>query len=183
MVQINLLPWREQERKRLKIQFLTMLGFGLICVISIVIMTHFVFSYMLTSQLHRNAFLSEQINQVITETSTLETEKKNGMKTLDNLRFIIRLQAKNFQTIQVLNEITKHVPTAIVLDKIDKSDNALLLEGSAVSNTDVTQFIKELSATPVIVNSELTKIVTSGKEGETRKNFQIKAEQKDLDAK
>jgi len=183
MAQINLLPWREQERNIRKVKFLTILGFAASTTIVLMVLIHFYLSYLVSSQLSRNDFLTTQINQTVAENGDLKTQKQNALTVLKELQFIIGLQGKNYQTIRMLNELTRVTPAAIILTKLDKKDNGIILEGSAVSNTDVTQFIKAMSDSPVFTIPELNKIAANDKQVETRKNFQIKVDQKDYNAK
>lgn len=180
MAQINLLPWREQERKRLKVQFFTLFGLSIGLTLVIAIFIHFIYAQLFSKQQARNNYLQAQINLSIAEANNLEEKKKTTLQTLHQLHFLIGLQYANYDAVIVLNELAKLTPPSITFTYLDKNGPVIILEGSAQSNTDVTQFIKDLAKSKIFKQPVLTKMTANTKESSIKKDFQIKVEQKEF---
>ena len=101
MPRINLLPWREEERKKRQRDFGVALAGGVVAAVAGILLTMFVFAQMIDNQEARNARLTAEIVELqkdITEIDGLERQKerllahKMGvflavLQTQDNLSF------------------------------------------------------------------------------------------------
>ena len=61
MAKINLLPWRQEERKEQQRQFLTVMGLSVVLVVLGILAVHLQYSRMIGVQESRNAYLNKQI--------------------------------------------------------------------------------------------------------------------------
>ena len=64
MAKINLLPWRQELRKEQQRQFLTIMGLSVVLVILGILAVHLQYSRMIGVQESRNAYLTQQIEEV-----------------------------------------------------------------------------------------------------------------------
>ena len=74
MPRINLLPWREEERKRRQYEFGVAMGGAVIAAIAVVMLTMLAFSQMISAQQARNDRLTAEI-----------TEIEKSIEEIDNL--------------------------------------------------------------------------------------------------
>ena len=79
MPRINLLPWREEERKRRQYEFGVAMGGAVVAGIAVVMATMFAFGQMISAQQERNDRLTAEIAEIqksIEEIDNLERQKE-----------------------------------------------------------------------------------------------------------
>ena len=64
MAKLNLLPWREEKRKELLRQFLTMMGLSVILMLLVILAIHLHFGRLINAQESRNQFLEAEIKSL-----------------------------------------------------------------------------------------------------------------------
>lgn len=142
MILINLLPHREEKRKRRKAAFF--LGLGLAAAVGVVIaaMWYLVLQQMISSQQQRNAFLQAEIRKLeiqIKDIATLRAE-------IDNLKArqkaVEDLQTDRNIPVHVLNELVKQTPEGIYYTAVRQSGQVLVLTGVAQTNERVSELLR-----------------------------------------
>jgi type IV pilus assembly protein PilN len=98
MPRINLLPWREAERKKRQRDFGVALAGGTVAAIVVILGTMFVYSNMISNQEARNERLNDEIAQLeksIEEIDGLERQKE---RMLARMEIIEQLQKSRPET-------------------------------------------------------------------------------------
>ena len=86
MPRINLLPWREEERKKRQRDFGVALAGGVIAAVAVVLLTMFAFNQMISTQESRNMRLENEIAELqksITEIDGLERQKERLLARME----------------------------------------------------------------------------------------------------
>jgi type IV pilus assembly protein PilN len=86
MPRINLLPWREEERKKRQRDFGIAMAAAVVVGVLCVMTTMFVYSQMIDSQYERNARLTAEIKELeksITEIDGLERQKERLLARME----------------------------------------------------------------------------------------------------
>lgn len=178
MIQINLLPWREQERKKEQIRFGIVVGifagFGLF----FTIFFHMHYSAIISRQMERNAILQAALDQESNSLMTLNKQQSALMNVDDQLHFIFDLRESSYRAVRLLSELAIVNPDAITLYKIIRAGNQITVFGKAKSNLQITLFMDGIEKSPFFDQPVLTEII--GKENATgeERSFQLKIEQK-----
>lgn len=142
MILINLLPHREEKRKRRKAAFF--LGLGLAAAVGVVIaaMWYLVLQQMISTQQQRNAFLQAEIRKLevqIKDIATLRAE-------IDNLKArqkaVEDLQTDRNIPVHVLNELVKQTPEGIYYTAVRQNGQVLVLTGVAQTNERVSELLR-----------------------------------------
>ena len=142
MILINLLPHREEKRKRRKAAFF--LGLGLAAAVGVVIaaMWYLVLQQMISTQQQRNAFLQAEIRKLeiqIKDIATLRAE-------IDNLKArqkaVEDLQTDRNIPVHVLNELVKQTPEGIYYTAVRQNGQVLVLTGIAQTNERVSELLR-----------------------------------------
>ena len=113
MPRINLLPWRDEERKERKLQFLIALGGATLVAIVLAFLGYLMFSSMIDGQQHRNDRRRAEIkglDKQIEEINSLEASKQNFIARME---IIEKLQRSRPEIVHVFDEIVKTVPDEI----------------------------------------------------------------------
>ena len=174
MTTINLLPWREAERKERQQNFAIALGISVGIMLLIVGVIHLVMEGQIESQASRNSFLQSQIDRVerqIKEINAIEKEKKN---LLARMNVIQELQQGRSQMVHVFDQIVRVVPEGVYITKIEQVEGEFTITGMAQSNARVSSLMRNLDASEWFKEPKLDEIVSSkAKDGIRERKFKL----------
>jgi type IV pilus assembly protein PilN len=179
MMQINLLPWREQARQIQKRRFMAGSILSVIIAILLVIMGHVYLSSFAREQNYINETLQRGVNDEQAAVNATNSQQKEKTHLEGQLKFIISLYNNNNGVLRFLNEISTIVPGTISLNKIIRTGKIFTLAGYAASDGDVTDFMSILKKSPIVIKAVLNKITAGMDINNSRRNFEILVEEKD----
>lgn len=145
-VTINLLPWREEQKERLKKEFLIILAMAVVCALTILGFVHFCISHKIDHQRQNNEILQSEIrilDKQIAQIKTLQEEKAELIARMD---IIQQLQTNRPHVVRLFDGITKTVPDGLFLDHLERRNINISIEGRAESNTRVSTFMRNIDA-------------------------------------
>ena len=117
MVRINLLPWRDELRKKRQKEFLAAIGAGVLMTCFILLIVYLYIEGLKEYQGRRNSLLQNEIavlDKKIQEIKDIE-EKKN--KLLTKIELIQKLQESRPEIVHLFDELAKTTPEGIYLTK------------------------------------------------------------------
>ncbi|MDO9194647.1 MAG: PilN domain-containing protein [Undibacterium sp.] len=163
MIKINLLPHREEKRKRLKNDFYSLLLFAGIVGAIIVIIVGTIFSRQLSAQTDRNSFIKAEnlkLDEKIKEVASLKQEI-DGLKARQQA--VEDLQGDRNQPVYMLDELVKLTPEGVYLKTLKQEGQRILLNGYAQSNQRVAEFLFNLgNKSAWMIKPELIEIKSTG---------------------
>lgn len=162
MAKINLLPWREERRKRNQNEFYGMLGAGAIVAALIMLGLHFTYLGMIEGQKNRNSFVEKEItilNKKIKEIKALEKTKN---QLLSRMEVIQRLQSSRSEIVHMFDQLARTVPEGVYLKKFSQKGTNLSIEGAAESNARVSAYMNSLDGSPWLKGTDLKVINSQG---------------------
>lgn len=177
MTQINLLPWREQQRQDSKIQLAIVFSVCLALTLIILLLAHFYMTRMIRVQQSRIDFLTSELAHIKNDMINLNKQKEQVTQLESALNFIIGLRAKSFRAVHLLNQLAAVTPETITLISITRDKDLVLLEGEAQSDLDITQLMKRLSGLPGFTQPVLTEISAKKEPPITERYFRLKVNQ------
>jgi len=161
MPRINLLPWRDEERKERKLKFLVWLGVAAIGAFLVTGVGYMLMDSMVSAQEARNARLNEEIailDKQIEKINSLEAEKARFIARMD---VIEKLQRSRPEIVHVFDEIAKQLPDGVYLTGVSQAGARLRFEGVAQSSTRVSAFMRNIDGSSYLKNPELEVVRTS----------------------
>ena len=165
MPRINLLPWREQERKERKLAFFVALGVAAVAALLVAGAGYVMFNSMISSQERRNEQLRTEIKAVdrqIEEINDLESQKQ---RFISRMQVIEKLQRSRSEEVHLFDEIAKTMPDGTYLTSVRQLGRKLKFEGVAQSSTRVSTLMRNISASQWMKDPELE--VVESKSGST----------------
>ena len=178
MPRINLLPWREGQRKERKLAFLVALGVAVLAAIVTTFAVYLMYDSMIAGQQRRNQTLRTQIKMLdkqIEEINNLETEKQ---KFIARMEIIEKLQRSRPGIVHVFDEIVKTLPDGVYLTGVQQvnagTNKRLKFDGVAQSSTRVSSFMRNIDASDWLRNPELEVVQTAKGPGS---NFTLTADE------
>lgn len=179
MPHINLLPWREEERREKQRQFINVAAGAAIVMVGIIVLVHLRMSGMLEEQNNRNQFMVTQIAQVDKEIAEIKTLEKEKSALLARMKVIQELQSSRPEIVHIFDEIAKTIPDKAFLLKASRKGREISLEGVADSNDYVSEFMRNLNNSAWLTNPRLKVIKSDVKEYPGASWFQLTVSQKD----
>ena len=180
MPQINLLPWRQQERaKRQRDLGYAAIG-AVIAAAAVMLFTIWGFNWAIDRQRERNELLKHEIAELdkqITEILGLEAQKQRLVSRMD---IITRLQRSRPEVVHVFDQLARTLPDGVYLSAVKQSDKRIELKGIAQSSTRVSTFMRNIEASPWLTNPEL-QVVETLKSGGSGSEFTLFATQKSVE--
>ncbi len=176
MPRINLLPWRDEERKQRKLKFMVALGGAALAAVAVAGIGYMMMDSMINSQEARNAMLEEKIAELdkqIEKINSLEADKE---RFISRMEVIEKLQRSRPEIVHVFDEIAKQLPDGVYLTQITQTGQRLKFEGVAQSSTRVSAFMRNIDGSSYLKNPEL-EIVETKKDNATGASFVLFAEQ------
>ncbi len=119
MARINLLPWREAERKRRQQEFGLMVLAGVVIAMLGVVGAHMQINSEINAQSQRNAYLQREIDVVEQQIAEIRDLGKTKASLLARMNIIQELQSSRPQIVHLFDEIVTTMPEGVFLDQID----------------------------------------------------------------
>lgn len=178
MPRINLLPWRDQQRRDRKLAFFVALGGAAALAAIAAFIAYLLLGSMIDAQEHRNERLRAQIkvlDKQIEEINDLEAQKQ---KFISRMQIIEKLQSSRPEVVHLFDELVKEMPDGTYLTSVKQTGNKLKLDGVAQSSTRVSALMRNISASQWLRNPELEVVQT--KSDTVGSSFVLDAEQVSL---
>src|SRR6266566_4610881 len=176
MPRINLLPWREGERKERKLAFLVALGVAALAAGVASFAAYLLYGSMIESQEHRNQQLRAEIKTLdkqIEEINNLEVSKQ---KFIARMEIIEKLQRSRPEIVHVFDEIVRTLPEGVYLTGVKQTEKRLRFDGVAQSSTRVSSFMRNIDGSQWLRNPEL-EVVQTAKGPTPGSSFTLTADQ------
>lgn len=162
MILINLLPHREEARKRRKEAFQATMFASLLCGLVIAGAVYWWFQMMITDQQSKNIFLQREIKvleEQIKEIASIEDEiasLRARQKAVEDL------QSDRNLPVHLLTELVKQLPDGVYITAIRQSGQTITMQGMAQSNERISELLRNLASnTPWLDKPELSEITAS----------------------
>jgi len=178
-MQINLLPWREQRKKRLQKRFVVMLIISAMIGLFPLMALHLIVKSQITHQTNRNDYLQTVLNQESAAVFKLNQEKKEMLKINDELNKLISLRRKSYGIVQLLDSLPRLMPNAMMLNSMTYADQQLMLSGKSSSDLEITLLIKNMENSALFDQPSLANIQAEETSTGEIRVFQIRANAKD----
>ena len=166
MPRINLLPWREQERKIRRREFGVAAGAAIFAAVIFVLGGKLLYSSWTDAQNEKNALLKKEIVKLDAQIADIQDLENRRQRLLARMEIIEKLQRKRPEIVHLFDEIVKTVPEGVYLTAIKQTGNKLEIHGVAQSSTRVSTFMRNIDSS-VWMDNPVLQVVESGKDSPT----------------
>lgn len=160
MSQINLLPWREEERQEQTRQFTTIAVLSLLLTAAGVFLVHMTLNNQIDHQKLRNKILQSEITTLDDSLKQIASLEETKDQLLARMDVIQSLQQRRPQIVHLFDDFVRTVPDGIFLTKIKQSSDQLTIEGVAESNGRVSAYMRNIDASDWMATPKLKVIET-----------------------
>lgn len=161
MPRINLLPWRDQQRKERRLHFIVALLGAAVAAAIFVFAAYLFYGSLIDSQNGRNERLQGEIkvlDKQIEEINDLEAQKQRFSSRIE---IIEKLQASRPEVVHLFDEITKAMPDGVYLTGLTQTNSHLKFEGVAQSSSRVATLMRNVIASQWMKDPDLDVIQSS----------------------
>ena len=157
-VRINLLPHREERRKRAR-QHFAVLGGGTAIVGALIGLAMYTFvAAKIEAQEERNRFLKGEISKLDKEIAEINSLKDQIQALLARKNIIETLQAERAQTVHLLDQLVRQTPDGVYLRTVSQRGLRINLVGYAQSNARVSTLMRNIEASAWLEKPELIEV-------------------------
>ncbi len=145
MILINLLPHREEKRRRRKAAFFAGLGLAAAIGAGVVALWYGVLQQLNSTQQARNGFLAAEIRKLelqIKDIATLRAEI-DALKARQNA--VENLQLDRNVPVHILNELVRQTPEGVYFTSVKQDGQVLSITGITQTNERMSEFLRNTS--------------------------------------
>lgn len=180
MILINLLPHREEKRKRRKNAFFAGLGLSALVGVGIGVAAYGLIEHLTSEQQRRNQYLKDQIVKLDEQIKDIVNLKAEIESLKSRQRAVEDLQTDRNTPVQLLNELARHAPEGVYLTAIRQADKVLTISGIAQTNERVSEFLRNTSRSsewleqPELVEIKVANLTTSSRDQKRLFDFSMR---------
>lgn len=180
MILINLLPYREERRKRRKTAFFVGLGVAAMIGAGVVLAALLLLQYLTTEQQRRNQYLSAEIGRLENQIKDIANLRSEIEALKSRQRAVEDLQTDRNTPVHLLNELSRHAPEGVYLTAIKQTDKSVSIKGLAQTNERVSEFLRNTSRNsewlerPDLVEIKVANVSTTSRDQKRLFDFEIK---------
>jgi type IV pilus assembly protein PilN len=176
MPRINLIPWRESERKRKRQEFGAAFVGAVVVAGLLALAVRWQMQSAIDSQNERNGYLKTEIAELdkqITEILALEQQKE---RLRARIQVIEQLERSRPEIVHMFDELVRTIPDGIHLVSLKQNERKIELKGLAQSSTRVASYMRNLDSSEWLADPALNILETKGA-GDSGSDFTLNAAQ------
>ena len=180
MILINLLPHREERRKRKKIAFFAGLGVAAAAGLGVVGLWYAVVQQMTSAQQGRNQFLTGEIAKLEVQIKDIATLKAEIESLKARQKAVEDLQIDRNMPVNLLNELVKQTPEGIYFSTVKQDGQTLSVNGIAQTQERVSELLRntaynsEWLVKPELIESKSASVQAANKEQKRLFDFSVR---------
>jgi type IV pilus assembly protein PilN len=178
MPRINLLPWREAERKRKRQEFFLSLGAAVATAGLIMLLGQWQFSSAIQHQRDRNDYLKREIAELDKQIEEINGLDRQKQRLLARMEIIETLQRSRPEIVHVFDEIVRLMPEGVYLTYLKQTGPKLEMRGVAQSSTRVSSLMRNIDASQWLADPNLQIVETRAKDATGGSSFTLFANQR-----
>ena len=163
MILVNLLPHREERRKRRKAAFFAGLGASVVVGLAAAGVWYFVLDQLTSTQRARNDFLTAEIKKLEREIKDIASLRAEIAALKARQKAVEDLQTDRNIPVYLLNELVKQTPEGVYLTTVRQNGQVVSLTGIAQTNERVSELLRNtLYNSTWLEKPELVEIKATG---------------------
>jgi type IV pilus assembly protein PilN len=180
VILINLLPHREERRKRRKVAFFAGLGIAAVAGLAIVGVWYLAVQQLMATQQERNQFLTAEIKKLDIQIKDIATLKAEIEALKARQKAVENLQTDRNIPVHVLNELVTQTPEGVYFTSIRQDKQTLVINGIAQTNERVSELLRNTAynaqwlTRPELVEIKVANVQTAAREQKRLFNFTMR---------
>ncbi len=177
MPRINLLPWREEQRKERQKNFLIASGSAVLMGIITIMLVSWTYDRFISYQNARNNILEVQIDLLDKKIESIRGLEREKERLIARMEIIERLQKSRPEVVHLFDEMVHTIPDGVYLTSFKQTNRRLEIKGVAESTTRVSAYMRNIDVSEWLENPGLQVIETVEVETKKHAEFGLTAQQ------
>lgn len=179
---INLLPWREEKRKKQKQDFLGLLLLGALLGGLAWWLWQASVQNSVDHQNDRNRQIQTSITKLDSRIKDIEDVDRRRNDLIERMRVIQNLQSTRPTVVYLFEELVRVLPENVYYTDVRRSGSHFTIVGVAQTNNNISELMRRLTASPWFGKPRLGQVNAIGETGEANR-FTLTVSQKSPDVK
>lgn len=158
IININLLPWREQLEEEKKKEFLFLIMVAAIAALFIIFSIHIVIGRQIQFQNDDNTYLKNEIKALEKQIAEIKAIDKEKKQLLDKMKVIQSLQASRPEVVKLFDGVVRLIPEGLYLTALSRKGDVIQFDGKAESNTRVSTLMRNIENSNLLKDPKLSAI-------------------------
>jgi type IV pilus assembly protein PilN len=158
MIRVNLLPHREEARKRRQQQFGVLAAISVIFGLLVAGAVWLFLDQQVQQQQQNVAYMKGEIAKLDKQIEEIRKIREETASLLAKKQVVEGLQSNRSEPVQLLDQLLRQLPEGVYLKNVKQSGARVNVSGYAQSNARVSTLMRNLGASPYLENPELVEI-------------------------
>jgi len=158
MIRVNLLPHREEARKRRQQQFGVLAGISAVIAVLVAGAVWLFLDQQVTQQQANVAYMKGEIAKLDKQIEEIRKIREETASLLAKKQVVEGLQSNRSEPVQLLDQLLRQLPEGVYLKAVKQVGPKVNVTGYAQSNARVSTLMRNLGASPYLENPELVEI-------------------------
>ena len=158
MIRVNLLPHREEKRKRRQQQFGVLAGIAAVAGLLVAAGVWVFLDQQVSQQQANVAYMKSEIEKLDKQIEEIRKIREETAALLAKKQVVEGLQSNRSEPVQLLDQLLRQLPEGVYLKAIKQTGAKVNISGYAQSNARVSTLMRNLGASPYLENPELVEI-------------------------
>ena len=158
MIRINLLPHREEKRKRRQQQFVVLAGISAVFAAVVAGAVWFILDREVAQQQQNVAYMKAEIAKLDKQIEEIRKIREETASLLAKKQVVESLQSNRSEPVQLLDQLLRQLPEGVYLKAVKQTGPKVNITGYAQASARVSTLMRNLGASPYLENPELVEI-------------------------
>ncbi len=177
MIYINLMPWRERQRKERQQQFYVLVGLAVVVGVALVFASYTYMGGRIEHQNQRNQMLQSEIRTLDRQIARIRQLDRERQRLVERIEVIQTLQASRPEAVHLFDQIVLTLPQGTFYQELRQQGNRIRLVGRSESNARISSLMRRVDASPWLRDSQLEIIETRQQGRLLVRDFRLEARQ------
>ncbi len=158
MIRVNLLPHREEKRRRRQRQFGVLAGIAVGIGLLVAGAIYFFLDTQVSQQQANVNYMKGEISKLDKQIEEIRKIREETASLLAKKQVVEGLQSNRSEPVQLLDQLLRQLPEGVYLKQVKQIGPKVSIMGYAQSNARVSTLMRNLGASPYLENPELVEI-------------------------
>jgi type IV pilus assembly protein PilN len=168
MSNINLLPWRQQLKKKSKDAFFKIITAFVLIALVVAAAGYFYLEFAISTQNHRNSEFEQQIAQLDQQIAEIAKLKERRQELIDRMKAIETLQQNRNIAVHLFSDLPTLVASGVYLDSMKFDQRTAQVKGMAESNPRVSSMLRNIDNSKWLGQSNITETKAEMQNGQRK---------------
>ena len=177
MPRVNLLPWRDEQRRRRQQRFLLCIGIAVLAGGLGVYGARYAIQGMVAEQRFRNEMLRTEVGRLDRQVEELQRLESRREHLLARMGTIVELQRMRPLVVRLFDELVEMLPAGVQLLEVAQDGDRIVLDGLAESSSRVAALMRNIDSSQWLRSPRLVLVESASEEASGSARFTIVMEQ------